>query len=261
MKYLNYLKDIISELSIDWNKVLIGVTLTFVIFIIAYHEIWCEDCEYTIDNLIVTEDERLIEELYTINIGLSDSLDLLMNDIFWAIDYIDTLETQLEEEKKNIKIVEKEVIVYQTITDTIYVTQGGFDVNTLYNIPFNGVKYQNGSALRVFGNTSFKWDFLENKPIDITTAINNYDLNMNLVTDIVQIQDNLMLNTFAVTPEINITSHKGNILTEDDFVIKRPARLGVGLVGGVGFSYQGMTPYVGIGVTYSFYDITELFKK
>ena len=89
----------------------------------------------------------------------------------------------------------------------------------------------------------------------------NYDLNMNIVTDVVRIEENLLLNTFAVTPEINITSHKGNILTEDDFVIKRPARLGVGLVGGVGFSYQGMTPYVGIGVTYSFYDITELFKK
>ena len=52
-----------------------------------------------------------------------------------------------------------------------------------------------------------------------------------------------------------------NVLTEDDYLKKIPTKFGVGLVGGFGFSYQGMTPYVGIGITYSFYDIGNLLKK
>jgi opacity protein-like surface antigen len=45
----------------------------------------------------------------------------------------------------------------------------------------------------------------------------------------------------------------GNVLTTDDYIQKVPSRLGIGLIGGYGFSYQGVTPYAGIGVTFNLF--------
>lgn len=231
--------------------------MKYLIYIVIF--LFLTNCNGFIDNLFETKDEKTIKKLTNQNWGLQDSVSFLVNDIFWAIDYIDSLEYELSLEKKKVKIVEKEVV--KNIVDTLVITQGGFDVNTLYRIDFKEVSYQNGSALRVYGQTNFKWDFINNKPIEIRTSIDDYNLNMNIVTKIEPHSDKLILHTRATTPSIKITSHVNNVLTEDDYLKKIPTKFGVGLVGGFGFSYQGMTPYVGIGITYSFYDIGNLLKK
>ena len=82
-----------------------------------------------------------------------------------------------------------------------------------------------------------------------------------MVTDLVPFGNEYRIITTPNTPEIRITENVGNVLTEGDYIKRVPTKLGIGLVGGFGFSYQGLTPYGGVGITYSFYDIGRLFRK
>jgi len=201
---------------------------------------------------------------------LEDSINVLLDDILFAIDLIDELETDnqrlqqlYQQELQNIKIetVTEEVIVTEVVRDTIRVTQGGMNTDKVFNITFDIVNYMNGSVYNMKGYTSFRWDFENNEPIETDTFIDDFQLNLNVETSLVPRGDTFIIQTQPTTPQIRISNNVGNVLTEDDYIRRVPSRLGFGLIGGYGFSYQGVTPYAGIGVTFNFYELSELFRR
>jgi len=149
----------------------------------------------------------------------------------------------------------------EVVRDTIRVTQGGINTDTLFNITFNIIDYMNGSVYNIKGYTSFRWDFENNEPIETDTFIDDFQLNLNVETSLVPRDDTFIIQTQPTTPQIRISNNVGNVLTEDDYIRRVPSRLGFGLIGGYGFSYQGVTPYAGIGVTFNFYELSNLFRK
>lgn len=201
---------------------------------------------------------------------LEDSISVLLSDIYFAIDLIEQLETDnqrlqqlYEQELQNIKVetVTEEVIVTEVVRDTIRVTQGGMNTDKVFNITFDIINYMNGSVYNMKGYTSFRWDFENNEPIETDTFIDDFQLNLNVKTSLVPRGDTFIIQTQPTTPQIRISDNVGNVLTEDDYIRRVPSRLGIGLIGGYGFSYQGVTPYAGIGVTFNFYELSELFRR
>jgi len=199
---------------------------------------------------------------------LQDSIDVLLDDIYFFIEYIETLEEDqqqlqdlLEKERNNIKVRTVTETVTEIVRDTVRLTQSGTNTNTLYNIPFGITQNLQGSIYRVEGVTSFRWDYENNQPIDQYTKIKDFQLRLNTVTTIIPNGNNYLIETQPKTPNIIITDNENNLLTEDNYIRKVPTRFGIGLVGGFGFSYQGLTPYGGIGITYSFYDLNKLFIR
>lgn len=201
---------------------------------------------------------------------LEDSISVLLSDIYFAIDLIEQLETDnqrlqqlYEQELQNIKIetVTEEVIVTEVVRDTIRVTQGGMNTDKVFNITFDIVNYMNGSVYNMKGYTSFRWDFENNEPIETDTFVDDFQLNLNVETSLIPRGDTFIIQTQPTTPQIRISDNVGNVLTEDDYIRRVPSRLGIGLIGGYGFSYQGVTPYAGIGVTFNFYELSELFRR
>lgn len=201
---------------------------------------------------------------------LEDSINVLLSDIYFAIDLIDQLEADnqrlqllYEQELRNIKIetVTEEVLVTQIVRDTVRITQGGINTNTLFDIPFDITNYLNGSVYNIKGVTTFRWDFENNEPIETDTFVDDFQLNLNVETSLVPRNDTFIIQTQPTTPQIRISDNVGNILTEDDYIRRVPSRFGIGLIGGYGFSYQGVTPYAGIGVTFNFYELSELFRR
>ena len=201
---------------------------------------------------------------------LEDSISVLLSDIYFAIDLIEQLETDnqrlqqlYEQELQNIKIetVTEEVIVTEVVRDTIRVTQGGMNTDKVFDIPFDIVNYMNGSVYNMKGYTSFRWDFENNEPIETDTFIDDFQLNLNVKTSLIPRGDTFIIQTQPTTSQIRISDNVGNVLTEDDYIRRVPSRLGIGLIGGYGFSYQGVTPYAGIGVTFNFYELSELFRR
>ena len=201
---------------------------------------------------------------------LEDSISVLLDDIYFAIDLIEQLEQDnqrlqelYQQELLNIKVetVTEEVVVTEIVRDTVRLTQGGYDVDRVFQIPFSVTNYLNGSVYTLSGETSFKWDFEDNTPISPTTTFDEFRLNLNVETQLLRDGDNYTIWTQPTTPQIRITDNVGNVLTTDDYIQKVPSRLGIGLIGGYGFSYQGVTPYAGIGVTFNLFELSTLFRK
>jgi len=125
---------------------------------------------------------------------LEDSINVLLDDILYAIDVIEELESDnqqlqqlYQQELQNIKVetVTEEVIVTEVVRDTIRVTQSGINTDTLFNITFNIIDYMNGSVYNIKGYTSFRWDFENNEPIETDTFIDDFQLNLNVETFLV----------------------------------------------------------------------------
>lgn len=201
---------------------------------------------------------------------LQDSITVLLDDISVFIDYIEYLESRIdnittlyENEKNNVKIrtIVKTETVEKIVVDTITVIPSGFNVNTVLTIPFEHTERMNGSIYTLSGQTSFKWDFDNNKPTNIFTSIDSFDMRLNVTTSLIKNNTYYTIDTQPTTPNIVISDNQNNILTENDYIKRVPTKLGIGLVGGFGFSYQGMTPYAGVGITYSFYDIGSGIRK
>lgn len=230
--------------------------LLFLFFILFPTNLYSQSL---LDNLFRDEEKEKL---------LSDSINTLLEDIYFFIEYIETLEENqlklqflLEEERNNIKIRTVTETVTEIVRDTVRLTQNGTDINTLFKIPFSLTQNMKGSIYRIKGSTSFRWDYENNKPIEDYTSIDSFDLRLNVETVLVPIGTTFKIETQPTTPNIIITDNQNNILTERDYIKRVPTKLGIGLVGGFGFSYQGMTPYGGVGITYSFYDIGEGIRK
>ena len=191
---------------------------------------------------------------------LEDSISVILNDIEYAIDLIDELYTMidsLEEIKRKPIMVEK---VVQRV-DTIRLTQGGFNVDKIYNIPLNKTERYVGSVFNIKGVTSFKWDFLNNEPLTTTTTINDFQLRLNVRTRLKPVSTGLEVEALPLSPNIMITHNTDNVIDKSNYFKEIPSKISIGIIGGYGFTHQGVTPFIGVGINYSLLEAGDAIRR
>ena len=191
---------------------------------------------------------------------LEDSISVILNDIEYAIDLIDELYTMidsLEEIKRKPIMVEK---VVQRV-DTIRLTQGGFNVDKIYNIPLNQTERYVGSVFNIKGVTSFKWDFLNNEPLTATTTINDFQLRLNVRTRLKPVSTGLEVEALPLSPNIMITHNTDNVIDKSNYFKEIPSKISIGIIGGYGFTHQGATPFIGVGINYSLLEAGDAIRR
>lgn len=194
---------------------------------------------------------------------LEDSVAVFESDLFFAIDLIETFEQQ-KDSVESLLIVErkkKRRVVTVVEKDTVTVTPDGRNIMDSYDLLFNEVVRFNGGAFRIEGISSFKWDYMNNKPYDEQLNIEDFKVNINLTTRLKPIPTGFEIEVLPMAPFVDITGLNDNLLTGKEFVRKVPSKVSFGLHAGYGLTSDGFTPFVGVGVTYNFIDLTEILKN
>lgn len=194
---------------------------------------------------------------------LKDSVAVFKSDLFFAIDLIETFEQQ-KDSVESLLIVErkkKRRVVTVVEKDTVTVTPDGRNIMDSYDLLFNEVVRFNGGAFRIEGISSFKWDYMNNKPYDEQLNIEDFKVNINLTTRLKPIPTGFEIEVLPMAPFVDITGLNDNLLTGKEFVRKVPSKVSFGLHAGYGLTSDGFTPFVGVGVTYNFIDLTEILKN
>ena len=194
---------------------------------------------------------------------LEDSVAVFESDLFFAIDLIETFEQQ-KDSVESLLIVErkkKRRVVTVVEKDTVTVTSDGRNIMDSYDLLFNEVVRFNGGAFRIEGISSFKWDYINNKPYDEQLNIEDFKVNINLTTRLKPIPTGFEIEVLPMAPFVDITGLNNNLLTGKEFIRKVPSKVSFGLHAGYGLTSDGFTPFVGIGVTYNFIDLTEILKN
>ena len=202
--------------------------------------------------------------------ALEDNISMLSHDVDFLINHIEYLELQkdtlqflYEFEKQNIKTITK-IQIKETIInkiDTVMVFQEDYNINKIYSVPFDITERMDGSIYNITGFSQFKWDFNSNNPISPVTTITSFNMRLNVRTNLLETREYYEIYTQPFTPNIIITENQNNILTEKDYIKKIPSKFSIGVIAGYGFTYKGLSPYVGVGVSYNFYDFNKLIQK
>lgn len=194
---------------------------------------------------------------------LENSVAVFESDLFFAIDLIETFEQQ-KDSVESLLIVErkkKRRVVTVVEKDTVTVTPDGRNIMDSYDLLFNEVVRFNGGAFRIEGISSFKWDYMNNKPYDEQLNIEDFKININLTTRLKPIPTGFEIEVLPMAPFVDITGLNNNLLTGKEFIRKVPSKVSFGLHAGYGLTSDGFTPFVGVGVTYNFIDLTEILKN
>ena len=194
---------------------------------------------------------------------LEDSVAVFESDLFFAVDLIEAFEQQ-KDSVESLLIVErkkKRRVVTVVEKDTVMVTPDGKNIMDSYDLLFNEVVRFNGGAFRIEGISSFKWDYINNKPYDEQLNIEDFKVNINLTTRLKPIPTGFEIEVLPMAPFVDITGLNNNLLTGKEFIRKVPSKVSFGLHAGYGLTSDGFTPFVGIGVTYNFIDLTEILKN
>lgn len=174
------------------------------------------------------------------------------------IDYILELEESVvayQDSLENIpepivKVVKEEVTVLQI--DSILVNSTGKDINELHEIKFSLIDKYEGTFFQVEGVTAFKWDYLNNVPLNPTTSLINSKVSLNLETSFSIKKDFLSVEVLPLSPNVIISDINKATVDLGPIHKPKPVRWGMGLIGGYGFTSEGFTPFVGFGITYTF---------
>lgn len=210
----------------------------------------------------IQDKEKFNKEQDIVINTLEDSVAVLESDILFAIDLLedflqekDSIQFLLNQQRlvevEPVQIIEK---------DTIIVTPDGKNIMDSYDLLINEVVKFNGGAFELQAISSFKWDYVNNEPYEETFNIKNFRVNLNVTTKLKPLSAGYEIDVLPLTDFVKITYIGGNKLTGKDFLRKVPSRVSLGLHGGYGFTSQGLTPFVGIGITYNLIDLTEILK-
>jgi len=206
-------------------------------------------------------DAYIKNQEFVINI-LEDSVEVYESDLFFAIDLLEGFEQDIDS-VEHLLVVErkkKREVITVVEKDTIRVTSDGRNVLDNYNLLFNEVVRFNGGAFRIEGISSFKWDYINNKPYDDVLTIQDFKVNINLTTRLKERPDGYEIEVLPMAPFVDITELNNNLLTGQEFIKKVPSRVSFGVHAGYGLTSDGFTPFVGVGITYNFIDLTEILK-
>lgn len=210
----------------------------------------------------IQDKEKFNKEQDIVINTLEDSVAILESDILFAIDLLegflqekDSIQLLLDQQRlvevEPVQIIEK---------DTVIVTPDGKNVMDSYDLLINEVVKFNGGAFELQAVSSFKWDYVNNRPYEENFDIKNFRVNLNVTTKLEPLSAGYEIDVLPLTDFVKITYIGNNKLTGEDFLRRVPSRVSFGLHGGYGFTSQGLTPFVGIGVTYNLIDLTEILK-
>lgn len=210
----------------------------------------------------IQDKEKFNKEQDIVINTLEDSVAILESDILFAIDLLegflqekDSIQLLLDQQRlvevEPVQIIEK---------DTVIVTPDGKNVMDSYDLLINEVVKFNGGAFELQAVSSFKWDYVNNRPYEENFDIKNFRVNLNVTTKLEPLSAGYEIDVLPLTEFVKITYIGNNKLTGEDFLRRVPSRVSFGLHGGYGFTSQGLTPFVGIGVTYNLIDLTEILK-
>ena len=208
---------------------------------------------YTIHNKnnLINQQQLLIE-------SLQDSIQIIESDILYAIDLIDDLEYKRDSIKVQLEEERLERIVVQQ--DTIVVTPDGRNIEDSYEIPIQQDEWVTGGVYRLDGTLRFKWDYLNNKPYEPVFTVDDVLINLNVRVKLEEVSTGYEVEVTSPSKFVKVTWAENNLLKAEEFVRRAPSKVSFGIHSGFGLTNQGFTPYVGIGVTYNFVDLTEILK-
>jgi hypothetical protein len=178
----------------------------------------------------------------------------------WA-DYVVELEDSLITLNEYTADLEKRKNKIQTITtpsepiiqiDTIRINSTGDDVDKRFEVKFSLMDRQVGSFFKTEGITTFKWDYEQNRPVEVRTELLDSQISLNVETDISVKENILRINVTSPFDGVDISHIKNNTYNLNEIHRAKPYRWGIGIIGGYGITNKGTTPFIGVGITYTF---------
>jgi len=142
--------------------------------------------------------------------------------------------------------------------DTVFIPTAVdyYNIDSTITAPFTVVDKQAGAYIQLEGYSRFKWSIAERKYKLIETELTNKLVNLNLTADYAVTGSNLTLAISNSSTQVNITHIQNSTLDMSKVHLAERSRWGLGIVGGLGFLNTGVTPFIGVGVTYQFKDIS-----
>jgi hypothetical protein len=175
-------------------------------------------------------------------------------------EYLFELEDSLKYMNEYTKNLEKRKNKIQTITqsqpiiqiDTVRVNSTGDDVDRVFEIKFSLIDRNVGSFFKVDGITTFKWDYETNRPVEVRTELMDSKISLSVDVDVEVKNDVLRINVLSPFDGVDISHIHNNTYDLNNIHRAKPYRWGVGVIGGYGVTNKGMTPFIGVGITYTF---------
>jgi hypothetical protein len=183
-------------------------------------------------------------------------------EISYLNEYIDDLIDYIENEPD--PIIENK-IVYKTLTrtlvDTVLVETviDFYDIEPIRVVDFSITDKGEGFYTQLDGYAKFIWNMHKADYDVVETEITNKMLNLNMSANYLVLNNNLNLKLTTQSPDVNIMYIENEILDLRRVYVPDRNRWGIGITGGFGFVNSGFTPFIGVGITYQFTDIS--FKK
>lgn len=187
----------------------------------------------------------------------------LKNEVLELNEYIDDLIEYIED-IPTTPIIENK-IVYRTITrsqvDTVLVETviDFYDIEPIRVVDFAVTDKYEGVYINLHGYAKFMWNMYTADYDVVETEITNKIVNLNMSANYSVLNNNLNLRLFNQSPDVNIMYIENGQLDLRRVYTPDRNRWGVGITGGFGFVNSGFTPFIGVGISYQFMDIS--FRK
>jgi hypothetical protein len=201
---------------------------------------------------------------HTNNILTSYELKIssLTKEVYELNEYVDELIEYIENTPDTIvveSIVHKIRTVFRTDTVLVQTVIDYYDIDSTLIAPFSLVDKQMGAFIQLEGYSLLQWNVSERKYTLIKTTLTDKLINLNLLADYSVTGSDLSLRVSNSSTNVNITFIENQTLDLSRVHIAEKSRWGVGITGGVGFVNSGFTPFIGVGISYRFMDIS--FKR
>jgi hypothetical protein len=199
-------------------------------------------------NNILNEYKREILNLNTEISELNEYVDEL-------IDYIETTPPNIQKTNTIYK--------YNTVEklDTVFIENkvDFYDIEPIRVVDFSVTDKEEGVYIHLHGYTKFMWNMDTADYDAVQTEITDKIINLNMSVNYSSLNNVLNLRLNNPSPDVNIMFVENGQLDLRRVYVADKSRWGVGITGGVGFVNSGFTPFIGVGISYQFMDIS--FRK
>lgn len=171
------------------------------------------------------------------------------------IDYIQNTPEPTTEDRIVYKITthtQVDTILVETVIDF-------YEIEPRRVVEFSITDKSEGFYTQLNGYAEFVWN-MHKADYDVVEAeITSKILNLNMSASYLLVNNNLKLSLTNQSPDVNIMYVENELLDLRRVYVPDRNRWGVGITGGIGFVNSGFTPFIGVGITYQFMDIS--FRK
>lgn len=183
----------------------------------------------------------------------------LNKEVLELNEYIDDLTEYIQNTPDTVVIPSpqpKTRTIVKGDTIRIVVEVDPYQIDSTLTVPFDLVDKQAGSFVQLKGYTIMKWSVRQRKYELVETVFTHKLINLNVTADYAVEGSNLNLNLLNSSALVNITYIDNNLLDLSKVHVAERSRWGFGVVGGLGLVNTGVTPFLGVGITYQFKDIS-----